>query len=146
VASPSEQSQIHGAIAADIGYRNAQMITQAAGSAAVPVSFPTEVTPAQKATLARIPSAAGAPDTFISFRTTISVTSMTRQGQNVVVAFTEMTYMRRPKPLPVYGYAIPQEATLKKVGGVWLVDSIRFARGSGMDGATCAANRWAGAC
>jgi hypothetical protein len=93
-----------------------------------------------------LPTRAGDPDTFVGFTTTVSVTSLDLKGQVMWADFSETTMMPRPKPLPEYGYATPQIAELKKIHGVWMVDSIQFAPGSGMDGATCPPNRWAGDC
>jgi hypothetical protein len=140
-----EQQQIHEAIAADIGYRNAQVVTPIAGASRPGTPFPTMVTAAQKAALMNLPSKAASSDTFTGFRTTISVTSLNLKGQVMWAQFSE-TRMPRPKPLPEYGYATPQVAELKKIHGVWMVDSLHFAPGSGMDGATCSPNRWAGDC
>lgn len=144
--SQAEQQQIRQAIAADIDYRNALMVTPTAGSSQPGTPFPSMVTAAQKAALVSAPSRREFPDTLIGFRTTISLTSLKLKGQVMWAQFSEATWMPRPKPLPEYGYATPQVAELKKVHGVWMVDSIHFAPGSGMDGATCAANRWAGDC
>lgn len=141
-----EQTQIRRAIAADIGYRNGRMVTTAPSSSFRAPAFPAQVTAAEKARLGHAPAAGSVPDTFVDFRTSIAVTSMSRKGDGVVVDFTETTTMPRPQALPVYGYSTPQAATLVERGGVWLVEAIAFAPGSGLDGADCSPGRWAGAC
>lgn len=142
----TEQTQIGKAITADISYRNGSMVTSGESSSFRRPTVPTQVTGAEKGYLAHAPVATTMPDTFVGFRTSIDVTSMTRTGDHIVVDFTETTTMRRLQPLPDYGYAIPQVATLIKRDGAWLVDAIAFAPGSGMDGADCMPGRWAGAC
>ncbi|WP_370057098.1 hypothetical protein [Leifsonia sp. EB41] len=143
---PSDQAQIRQAIGADIDYRNGRMVTSALASSFTPPAFPQHVTAAEGVRLRRAPAAGSEPDTFVGFTTSIDATGMSRKGDDVVVEFTETTMMPRPHPLPEYGYATQQVATLVQKDGVWLVDSIAFAPGSGMDGATCQPGRWAGDC
>ena len=143
---PSDQAQIRQAITADISYRNGRMVTSALAPSFTPPAFPRQVTTAEAARLKQAPAAGGYPDTLVGFRTSIDAPWMTRKGDDVVVDFTETTMMPRPHPLPEYGYATPQIATLVRKDGVWLVDSIAFAPGSGMDGATCKQGNWAGDC
>lgn len=142
----SDQAQIRQAIRTDIDYRNGRMVNSALASAFRPPVFPRQVTAAEGARLRTAPAAGGEPDTFVGFTTTIDETGVTRNGDDVVVKFTETTMMPRPHPLPEYGYVTQQVATLVRKNGVWLVDSIAFAPGSGMDGATCQPGRWAGDC
>jgi hypothetical protein len=70
--------------------------------------------------------------------------SLNRNGRVMDLTFTEATTMVRPSPGPSYEYAVPQSATLERSGGKWLVATVAFAPGSGMDGATCKAKSWAG--
>jgi hypothetical protein len=141
-----EQTQLREAITADVEYRNGRMVGTPPASSFRQPAFPTRVTAAEKARLEHAPIAGSTPDTFVDFRTSIDVTSSTRKGDDVVVDFTETTTMPRPAPLPAYGYATSQVATLVKSHGAWLVDDIVFARGSGEDGADCPPGRWAGDC
>ncbi|MFE4950336.1 hypothetical protein ACFQ9V_09530 [Leifsonia sp. NPDC056665] len=143
---PSDQAEIRQAIRADINYRDGRMVTSALASSFRSPAFPRQVTIAEGARLKRAPSAGSVPDTLVGFTTSIDTTTMSRKGDDVVVDFTETTMMPRPHPLPEYGYATPQIATLIQKDGIWLVDSIAFAPGSGMDGATCQPGRWAGDC
>ena len=143
---PSDQAQIRQAIKEDISYRDGRMVTSALAPSFTPPAFPRWVTTAEGARLKQAPAAASLPDTLVGFTTSIDATRMSRKGDDVVVDFTETTMMPRPHPLPEYGYATQQVATLVQKDGVWLVDSIAFAPGSGMDGATCQPGRWAGDC
>jgi len=142
----AEKHQVHRAIEADIDYRNARVLTPAAGARPPEAPFPTLVTAAEKTALKKLPPGAAHSERFTGFSTTIAITSFTVKGQLGLAEFSEITLMSRPKPLPEYGYATPQVAVLTKIHGAWMVDSIHFAPGSGMDGATCSPHRWAGDC